>query len=123
MKNSLKVVICLAFVLIFGSFVQAQKIKTMTGTAIKTVEGGRWTGIIIKVGNKKYGVQTSYEPSAGDESRGEKSWQVKTVGTIEVGRNVQIYYTKVDNTFDYEGVNSWLEARKIIVIKNKRNKK
>lgn len=31
---------------------------------------------------------------------------------------MQVFYTKIDNTFDYEGVKSWLNAIKIVEIKS-----
>lgn len=51
-----------------------------------------WTAIVIEVGNRKY-----YVPTLGKGVVGLKGvLAVKTVGTIdEVGRTVQIFYTKI----------------------------
>ena len=119
-----KTLICLALMVLFTSFANAQKVRTMTGTVVRIVHGGRWSGLIIKVGQKNYGIQTSYEPSAGDESRGEKGWEIKTVGNVyDAGRTVQVFYTKVDNTFDYDDVKTWLTATKIVEVKKSKSKK
>jgi hypothetical protein len=106
--------------LIAGAFAapsQAQS-KAMVGTVVKTIVGGRWSGIVIQVGNKRYGAQTSYEPSAGDEARGEKSWQARTVGTVDEGHRVEVYYTKMDCSHAYEeGVPCWLTATRVVELK------
>ncbi len=116
-----KFAICLILMLLFVVSANAQKVKAMTGTVAKTVGGGRWTGIVIKVGNKTYGIQMSSEPSAGDEMRGERGWQVKTVGNFDNGREVRVFYTRIDCTFAYEAnVPCWLKATKIVEIKSAR---
>lgn len=98
---------------------QAQS-KTMAGSVVKTIVGGRWSGIVIQVGNKRYGVQTSYEPSAGDEARGERSWRVRTVGILDEGHRVEVYYTKIDCSHAYEeGVPCWLTATRIVELKQR----
>lgn len=116
--------ICLMLISILVGDVKAQRVKSMSGTVIKTVVGGRWTGIVIRVGNKTFGVQTSYEPSAGDETRGEKSWEIKSVGSFDQGRSVQVFYTKIDCTFAYEdGVPCWLKATRIVEMKRSNDSK
>lgn len=81
-----RIVICLVLVLLFVCVANAQT-KTMTGTVIDTEQGMyKWGGIVIKVGDKKYLVYTfsgSYRTP-------------KTVGRVdEVGRAVQVFYTKI----------------------------
>jgi hypothetical protein len=110
--------ISLILMLLFVMSANAQKVKAMTGTVAKTVGGGRWTGIVIKVGDKKYGIQMSYEPSAGDETRGERGWQVKSVGNFDDGREVRVFYTKIDCTVAYEAnVPCWLKATKLVEVR------
>ena len=105
--------------LVIPNKVEAQKSKTMTGTVVKTISGNKWAGIVIKVGNKKYGIQTDYNYSAGDNARGYRASLPKLVGDVEkVGRKVRIYYTKIDCSFAYEdNVPCWLKASKIVGIK------
>lgn len=91
-----KFVRAVLFVWLVAAAVNAQVERTMSGIIVKTVFGGRWSGIVIALSNKKYGVQTSYEPSAGDEMRGQKGWQLRTLGSIQEGRQVRVYYTGID---------------------------
>ncbi len=113
-----KILTCLAFVLLFTGFAQAQKPKTITGIVVQEIFENKWSAIVIKVGNKRYGVQTEFNASAGDLIDGQKPFVVKTNGDISVGKKVQIFYTKIDNTFDYDGVNTWLTAIKLAEVKN-----
>lgn len=108
-----KAAVCLLLTLLFAVPAEAQKVKTMTGTVVKTILSNKWGGIVIKVGNRMYGIETEYFPGVNDEPRSEP----KITGSIEVGRRVQVFYTKIDNTFDYEGVKSWLQATKIVEVK------
>ena len=115
-----KFVICLLFTLSFVGFAEAQKVKTITGTVEKVILSNRWTGIVIKVGDEKYVVQTGFMPSAGDQMRGDKvGWSVRLVGNVEeVGRKVQVFYTKKDCTIELEDdVPCFLKANKIIAVK------
>jgi len=113
-----KTMSCLILMFLFSGFANAQTAKTMTGTVVRVIHGGRWSGLIIKVGKKDYGIQTSYEPSAGDESRGGKGWEIEAVGNVwQAGRKVQVFYTEVTSN-DYDGVKSWLKATKIVEVKN-----
>lgn len=111
-----KIVISLMYMFLFAGFVQAQ--RTITGIVVQEIDTNKWSAIVIKVGNKKYGVQTGFNASAGDLKDGIKPWVLKTSGNIGTGKTVQVFYTKVDNTFDYDGVNTWLKAIKIVEIKN-----
>lgn len=113
-----KIIFCLAITVSVAIFAQAQKVKTVTGTVVRDGHGGRWSFLVIRAGNKSYGIQTSREPSYGDEQSGVKPWQIKTVGNVwRAGRKVKVFYTKVDNSFDYDGVNLWLKATKIVEVK------
>jgi hypothetical protein len=104
-------------VLVVTSLANAQT-KAMSGTVITTVVGAQWSGIVIQVANKKYGVQTSYEPSAGDEARGERGWHARTVGNVNEGHRVEVYYTKMDCSHAYEeGVPCWLTATRVVELK------
>ena len=106
-----RIVIYLVFVMLFVGLANAQT-KTMTGTVV-AVERGMyaWEAIVIKVGNKKYFVYTL----AGDRP------SPKLVGKVdEVGRTVQIFYTKIENG-EYDGEP---RATKIVEVKkSKSNKK
>lgn len=94
-----RIVICLFSVLLFVGIANAQT-KTMTGTVVNVEYGNKWAGIVIRVGNKKYFVQTNY---------------VKTVGKIdEAGRSVQVFYTKIEKSPGYDGE---LKVTKIVEIK------
>lgn len=110
--------ICLVSIFLFAGFVQAQKAKTMTGVIIDNMLSNKWTAIVIKVGDKKYGIQTSRALSAGDIRSGVKGWDIKSVGnTWDKGRRVRVFYTKVDSSFKNDEVNLWLNATKIVEIK------
>lgn len=62
-----KIATCLLFTLLFTGSVKAQKVKSMTGTVVKTIVTNKWGGIVIKVGNKQYGMETEYFPGVNDE--------------------------------------------------------
>ncbi len=116
-----KIVIYLTFILLLASFAQAQ--KTITGVVVQEISENKWSAIVIKVGNKKYGVQTGFNASAGDLRDGKKMWVLKTNGNIGAGKTVQVFYTKIDTTFDYDGVKTWLKAIKIVEVKNSKPSK
>lgn len=112
-----KIICCLAITFAFALFAQAQKVKTMTGTVVREGHGGRWSFLVIRAGNKDYGIQTTHEPSYGDEQSGVKPWQIKTVGNVyRAGRKVKVFYTRVDTSFDYDNITSWLKATKIVEV-------
>lgn len=113
-------VIYLFFVLLFVGFVNAQT-KTMTGTVVDVEYGNRWAGIVVKVGNKKYYIQTSSAASPADPNQ-EVAPTPKIVGKVEeVGRTVRIFYTKIDNSSD--GYDGEVQAIKIVEIKKSKTKK
>lgn len=124
MKNF---VVCLLFMFLFAGFAQAQRVKTMTGTVEKVILSNRWTGIVIKVGDEKYVVQTGFMPSAGEQQRGETSgyWQPKLIGNVdEVGQKVQVFYTKKDCTIELEdNVPCFLKATEIVEVKKTKSSK
>jgi hypothetical protein len=100
------IVICCVVVLLFVGVANAQT-KTMTGTVIDAPRGMyKWAAIVIEVGNKKYFVATeSTDPTPNP----------KTVGRIdEVGRVVQVFYTKIVNMRGYDGE---VRATKIVEVK------
>ena len=107
-----RIVICLVFVLLFVGVVNAQT-KSMTGTVIERPMGMyAWAAIVIKVGNKKY-----YVPTLGADVLP----TLKTVGIMdEVGRRVQVFYTKIDNSSEYDGE---LRATKIVEVKKTKSRK
>lgn len=107
-----RIVICLVFVLLFVGVANAQT-KSMTGTVIDRSVGnsGKWAGISIKVGNKKYFVYTESVDSPTP----------RTVGIIdEVGRVVRVFYTKLVNSPGYDGE---LRATKIVEVKKSKSRK
>ena len=109
--------ICLAVMVLLSGAVDAKGLRSMMGTVTRTVQGGRWSGLIIRVGSKEYGVQTTYEPSAGDESRGEKPSQLTTVGNCGEGSRVRVFFTNIDCSHAYEeGIPCWVTATKIVEI-------
>lgn len=107
-----RIVICLVFVLLFVGVANAQT-KSMTGTVIERPMGMyKWAAIVIKVGDKKYFVYTE----SGEFPT------PKTVGIIdEVGRRVQVFYTKIVPSSD--GYNGELRATKIIEVKKSKSRK
>lgn len=107
-----RIVIYLVFALLFVGFVNAQT-KSMTGTVIEVPTGMyAWAAIVIKVGNKKY-----YVPTLGANVPVQK-----TVGTFdEIGRKVQVFYTKIIPSSD--GYNGELRAIKIVEIKKPKARK
>jgi hypothetical protein len=104
-----RIAICLALVLLFVGFANAQT-KSVVGTVVDYTVGnsGKWAGIDLKVGNKKYFV---YTESANFPNP-------KIVGKVdEVGRTVQVFYTKiVKGESGYDG-----ELRAIKVVEIKQN--
>ena len=115
-----RIVSCLVFVLLFVGIANAQT-KSMSGTVIDVQYGNRWAGIVIKVGNKKYFVQTSSAASPADPKQ-EVAPTPKIVGRVEeVGRKVQVFYTKVDkgdSSNDGE-----LRATRIVEIRKEKSTK
>lgn len=106
----------LAISLMFVGFVHAQKAKTVTGVIVDNILSNKWTAIVIKVGKKKFGIQTSRVTSYGDQLDGIRNWNIRSVGnTWDKGRRVTVFYTSVYNGFD-SGVNIWLKATKIVGI-------
>lgn len=99
-----RIVICLIIVCSFVGVANAQT-KSMTGTVVDIERGMyKWGGIVIKVGNKKYLVYTfsgSYPTP-------------KIVGKVEeVGRTVQVFYTKIEKgAYDGEVI-----ATRIVEVK------
>lgn len=109
-----KYVICLVFVLLFVGVANSQT-KTMTGTVVNVEYGNRWASITVKVGNKEYTIQTSSAASPADPNQ-EVVPTPKIVGRVEeVGRTVQIFYTKI--------VNGEVYATKIVEVKKSKSKK
>ncbi len=107
-----KFVICLCFVLLFVSFANSQT-KSMTGTVAyySTGASGNFEVIEVQVGNKKYEVYLFRKDLPSP----------RIVGTVnEVGRTVQVFYTKVVNSQSYDGE---LRATKIVEIKKSKSKK
>jgi hypothetical protein len=102
-----RIVICLFFVGLFVGLANAQT-NSVTGTIVDYTVGnsGKWAGIDLKVGNKKYFV---YTESVNLPTP-------KIVGKVdEVGRTVQVFYTKiVKGKSGYDGE---LRATKIVEIK------
>lgn len=66
-----------------------QSTKSMTGTVVSVDPGTwRWQAIIVKVGDKEYSVYTFSAEYA----------HPKIIGKVdEVGRTVQVFYTKIEN--------------------------
>jgi hypothetical protein len=89
-----RIVICLVVVLLFVGAANAQ-MKSMIGTVVDVDEGTwQWQAIVVKVGDKRYHVYTS---STGSPT-------LKIVGRVdEVGRTVQVFYKKIDNSSGYDG--------------------
>jgi hypothetical protein len=115
MKGTL---ICLVIVLLFVSSANAQT-KTMTGTVVDVEYGNRWASIIVKVGNKKFYIQTSSAASPADPNQ-EVAPTPRIVGKVEeVGRKVQIFYTRIDNSSEFDGE---VRATKIVEIKGQASK-
>lgn len=88
-----------------GGVANAQA-KSMTGTVIDYSVGNRgtWAGITIKVGNKKYFVSTWSTESPTP----------KIVGKVdEVGRSVQVFYTRIVNSPGFDGE---LRATRIVEV-------
>ena len=107
-----RVVSVLFFVLLVVAVADAQT-KTMTGTVVDRQVGnsGKWAGIDIKVGNKKYFVYTEAVDIPTP----------RTVGTIdEVGRVVRVFYKKIVDSPGYDGE---LKATKIVEVKRSRSRK
>lgn len=106
-KEVKKTVLCLALVLLFVGVAHAQT-KSMTGTVIDYTVGNRgtWAGITIKVGNKKYFIYTESIESPAP----------KVVGKVdEVGRTVQVFYTRVVNS---TGLDGELRATRIVEVES-----
>lgn len=102
-----KIMICLVFVLLFAGFANSQT-KSMTGTVVfhSTGASGNFEVIEVQVGSKKYEVYLFRKDLP----------EPKIVGTVaEVGRRVQIFYTKI--------VNGEVRATKIVEVKKSRSKK
>ncbi len=97
----------MVFVLLFVWAANAQT-KSVTGTVINIDSGasGRFEILTIKVGSKEY---STYKFSAN----GQKAYNPKVVGNIDVGTTVRVYYTKV--------VNGELKATRIVEIRKSRN--
>jgi hypothetical protein len=102
-----RTVMCLAIVLLFVGFANAQT-ESMVGTVVDYTVGnsGKWAGIDLKVSNKKYFV---YTESANLPAP-------KIVGKVdEVGRTVQVFYTRIVK--GQPGYDGELRATKIVEIK------
>jgi hypothetical protein len=102
-----RAVICLASLLLFVTAASGQA-KSVTGTVVDYTVGnsGKWAGIDVKVGSKKYFVYT-------------ESSELPTptiVGNVtEVGRTVQVFYiTIAKGETGYDGE---LRATRIVEIK------
>jgi hypothetical protein len=104
------IVLYLVFVLLFIGVANAQT-KRMTGTVVDRQVGnsGKWAGIDIKVGSKKYFVYTEAVDLPTP----------KTVGKIEVGRVVRVFYTKIVNSPGYDGE---LRATKIVEVRKSKSR-
>ena len=112
-----KIVICLAFVLLSVGVAYAQT-KSMIGTVVERPMGNRWGGIVIKVGNKKYYIQTSSAASPADPEQ-KVVPTPKLVGTVEeIGRRVRVFYTKIVK--DDSGYDGELKATRIVELKKSR---
>jgi hypothetical protein len=105
------------------SVILAQKIKTITGVIVQEISENKWSAIVIKLGAKKYGIQIGFNASVGDNMDGVNGFATKVIGDISKGKTVQVFYTKVDNTFDYDGVTTWLTATKIVEVKKLKTSK
>ena len=109
----------IALLLWLPTTVNAQSTNTVTGTVVKRTVGPRWTGIVISDGNQDYGIETSYQASAGEQMRGETGREVPTSGNLSVGRQVTVWYTKMDcSTLVKEGA-CLLTATKIVEIQRR----
>lgn len=100
-----RIVICSVFMLLFVAVANAQT-KTMTGTVIDAPRGMyKWAAIVIQVGNKKYFVYTESGVS-----------NPRIVGVVdEVGRRVQVYYTRIVPSSD--GYDGEVRATRIVEVK------
>jgi len=101
-----RIVICLVFVGLFVGLANAQ-MNSVTGTVVDYTVGnsGKWAGIDLKVGNKKYFVYTESVNLPTPKIAGKVD---------EVGRTVQVFYTRiVKGESGYDGE---LRATKIVEI-------
>ena len=100
--------ICLVFVLLLVGFANAQT-KSVTGTVVSVDRGMyKWETVTVKVGNKEYTVYTFC-------GLNESYCSPKIIGNVsEVGRRIQILYTKI--------VNGEMRAAKIVEIKKSKKK-
>lgn len=100
-----RTVICLALMLLFVGVANAQT-KSMTGTVIDYSVGNRgtWAGITIKVADKKYFVYTDSTESPTPQIAGKVD---------EVGRTVQVFYTRIINS---PGLDGELRATRIVEV-------
>lgn len=102
-----RIVICLVLVLLFVGVANSQT-TSMTGTVVSHSTGasGNFEVIDVQVGNKRYEVYLFRKDLP----------EPKIVGTVnEVGRSVQIFYTKI--------VNGEVRATKIVEVKKSKLKK
>jgi hypothetical protein len=100
---------CLVVItLLFVNIANAQT-KSMTGTVIDSPRGMyKWAAIVIQVGHKKYFVYTECGLSEG-------YCNPKIIGNVgEVGRTVQVFYTKIVNSQGYDGE---VQATKLVEVR------
>lgn len=104
-----KIAICLVFVLLLVGSANAQT-KSVSGTVISVDRGMyKWVTITVKVGNKEYTVYTLCGENVS-------YCTPKIIGNVEeVGRRVQIFYTKI--------INGEMRATKIVEVKKSKPKK
>lgn len=106
----------IALLLWLPTTINAQPARTVTGTVVKTTVGPRWTGIVISDGNQDYAIETSYQASAGEQLRGETSREVPISGNLSEGRQVTVWYTKMDCSKASQEGACWVTATKIVEI-------
>jgi len=103
-----KFMICLVFVLLFASFTYSQT-KSLVGTVVyySTGASGNFEVIEVQVGNKKYEVYLFRKDLPSPKIFG---------NVTEVGRTVQIFYTKIVDGGE-------VRATKIVEVKKSKTRK
>jgi len=101
------------FILVFFVDAADAQTKSLTGKVVDAPKGMyAWAAIVVKVGNKRY-----YVPTLGKGVP-----KQKTVGIVdEVGRTVQVFYTKVAPSS--EGYDGELRAIKIFEVNKPKSRK
>lgn len=107
-----KILICLVFVLLFVGIAHSQT-KSVIGKVVyqSTGASGNFHIIEIQAGNKRYEVYLFRKDLP----------EPKIIGTVdEVGRTVQVFYTKIVKS---QGVDGELRATKIVEVKKSKSKR